>query len=81
MSAVLTATQWKHAITSTDMMGQVCCLMDIKHAGLAGYFHAPAALACPWGQDTIIGLPDVTIVFCSVEGAVAMKVRPLNLNF
>ena len=41
----------------------------------AGYFDAPAALACPWGQTSGAQLPSVCLVFCALEGAAAMKVR------
>ena len=42
----------------------------------AGYFSAPAALQCPLGRITCpLLLPSVTLVFCSLEGYDAMKVR------
>ena len=46
----------------------------------AGYFDAPAALACPWGQ-TSTQLPAVCLVFCALEGAAAMKVSHGDLHF
>ena len=43
-------------------------------AGCAGYFDAPAALACPYGQATVPNLPDICIVVCAIDGLAAMKV-------
>ena len=50
-------------------MIQACC------PGCAGYFDAPAASACPWGQTNALQLPPVCLVFCAVEGVAVMKVR------
>ena len=42
----------------------------------AGYFSAPAALHCPFGRVSQQPLlPNVTLVFCGLEGYDEMKVR------
>lgn len=40
----------------------------------AGYFDAPGAFACPLRKKCLTALPNVTMVFCSIEGLPAMKV-------
>ena len=53
--------------------------MQSAHSSLtlacrAGYFDAPAALACPYGQTAVQHLPAITIVVCAIDGLAALKV-------